>query len=184
MASQQSPQHNPGGEEDSSENLIASGASPNPTIPINESAAEIVPGVPTERLHTESNAPKLKSTFAQFRLTWLLILCTACLIGFTIFFAYNATLNNPLSRKLILPKASRTILILNALSHVTVLLLQAIASNVFDAARWALAGSNRGPFLSMLSVGRRVRLELLIYYSSIRQPERCNPFYLNTDYGH
>ena len=143
MASQQSPQHNPGGEEDSSENLIGSGA-PNPTIPINESAAEIVPGEPTEHLHTESTAPKLKSTFAQFRLTWLLIVGTACWIGFTVFYAYNAMLNDPLSKKLIFPKASRTILILNALSHITVLLLQLIASNVFDAVRWALAGINKG----------------------------------------
>lgn len=133
----------PKGEEESSKSLITSGYS-NPTTPVNESSPAIIPGEPTEPLHTESTAPKLQSTFAQFRLTWLLILGTACWIGFTVFFAYNATLNDPLSKKLISPKASRTILILTALSHVTVHLLQAVASAVFEAVRWALAGSNRG----------------------------------------
>jgi hypothetical protein len=83
----------------------------------------------------------LKSPVRQLLLTWLLTFSTSVWLGFTILFAYNSTLGNPLSSKLLFPAAGQTVTALTLLSHVSILLLQFVTSNVFESVRWALAGS-------------------------------------------
>lgn len=85
----------------------------------------------------------LKSPFRQLLWTWLLTLLTSLWLCFTIFFAYNSGLDDPLSNRLLFPTPGKNIAALNILSHISILLLQLVTSDVFEAIRWALA-SYRG----------------------------------------
>ena len=77
--------------------------------------------------------------------TWLLLLFTSAWLGFTIFFAWNSTVVDPFIPSLLpLSKASYTLTIINILSHGTVMLLQSLASSVFETIRWARACSDQG----------------------------------------
>jgi hypothetical protein len=86
---------------------------------------------------------RLKSTFKQRTSSWVMISATLLWLTFTVFFAYNATLGIPLFDKLVFAPTT-TITVLNILSHVTVVLLQFVTSDVFEAVRWALASSQKG----------------------------------------
>jgi len=81
----------------------------------------------------------LKPSGYQFRVTFLVALLTAVCVGFTIFYAYNATVDPPVSRTLLLSNPSRTILVINILSHVTMFLLSVLSLAVYEGIRWALA---------------------------------------------
>lgn len=97
-----------------------------------------------DQVPTDLQPKALKSTWQQFKVTWLMIAITVLWITFTCFFAYNSRLSNPFSKTLLLPKPSQTVTALNILSHVSVFLLQTLVSDVFEAVRWALAGTSRG----------------------------------------
>src|SRR5579862_3399093 len=85
----------------------------------------------------DSDSPT--STCSQFLTTWLLMAFTSAWLAFTIFFAWNSTLANPLMQRLLPSNPSHTITALNILSHVTVFLLQLLVSSVLEALRWAYA---------------------------------------------
>lgn len=104
----------------------------------------IIVGAPNDQLRLDHHPPQLKSTLYQCRMTWALIVLAAFFIAFTSFLAYNSTLNNPLSRTLLPTKPSHTILALNILSRFTIIVLQAIALDVFETVRWVSAGLPRG----------------------------------------
>lgn len=82
-----------------------------------------------------------RPTWRQFLMEWSLTAFTSVWIAFTIFFAWNSTLVNPFAQSLL---PTHTITILNILSHVTVFLLQLLASSVFEAVRWAYASMDYG----------------------------------------
>jgi hypothetical protein len=91
------------------------------------------------------NAPgPLKPMIVRYRLTILLLILAALLFGFTVFFAWNSTQYNPLSKSFLSPQPSRTILALNNLSHILVMILTVLAADAFETVRWALASSRRG----------------------------------------
>lgn len=121
-------------------------------------AATSSPGVASPLLHRTAGV-RLQSTFRQFFWTWLLAFFAACWITFTIYFAYNCTLEKPLSTTLIFSSPDNTLLALNILSHGTILFLKELTSAVFEAVRWAFASSNKGiPAYSFLSLGRATNL--------------------------
>ena len=60
-------------------------------------------------------------------------------MSFTIFFAYNSSLPEPISRKLIFTKPERGILVLNLASQMTIFCLAELTSSVLEVLRWALA---------------------------------------------
>jgi len=86
----------------------------------------------------------LQSTCRQFLLTWAVMIISALWLAFTIFFAYNSTLTDPIVPNLVFATPSRTLNTLNVLSHVSIILLQILTADVFEAIRWALASSARG----------------------------------------
>lgn len=93
-----------------------------------------------------TNLPRtrLDSPFRQFWGTWLVSLIATAWVIFTICFAYNCTLVNPFSIRLLFSKPENTILMLNILSHGTIILLKDLTSSGFEAVRWAFASSEKG----------------------------------------
>jgi len=85
----------------------------------------------------------LLSTFRQLLWTWILSLISIGWVTFAVYYAYNCTSATPVSL-LLFSNSKHTILLLSILSHGTVILLEALTSNVFEATRWALASSTRG----------------------------------------
>jgi hypothetical protein len=112
---------------------------------------------------------RLKSTFKQRASSWVTICATLLWLTFTVFFAYNATLGVPLFASLVFAP-SKTITVLNILSHVTVVLLQLVTSDVFEAVRWALASSQKGissfAFLALSRATSSMGVLYLIGHSS------------------
>ena len=121
-------------------------------------AASDYPGAASPLLYRTAGV-RLQSTFRQFFWTWLLALFAAFWIMFTIYFAYNCTLEKPLSTALIFSSPDNTLLVLNILSHGTIFCLKELTSAVFEAVRWAFASSNKGiPAYSFLSLSRATNL--------------------------
>src|SRR5271154_1167236 len=84
----------------------------------------------------------------------LIIACvTAVFMSFTIFFAYNSSMETPVSATLVFSNPERSILALNVLSQVTIFFLHELTTSVLEATRWAFASSASGvsafAFLSM-----------------------------------
>ena len=77
----------------------------------------------TFKYHVNHAGVKLEPTFRQYFLTWVLALFTLGWMIFTIYFAYNCSINNPLAPSLIFWKPERPILLLNILSQFTIFLL-------------------------------------------------------------
>lgn len=65
-------------------------------------------------------------------------------MGFTVFFAYNSSLEHPLSTKLIFDRPEKSILVLNIASQLTIFGLAELTSCVLEAIRWAFACSAAG----------------------------------------
>lgn len=78
------------------------------------------------------------------RFTLLLAFVTTIIMTFTIFFAYNSSLEHPVSSGLIFDKPERSILALNILSQVTIFCLAELTACVFEALRWGFASSASG----------------------------------------
>ena len=98
----------------------------------------------TSETPTPDPQTRIVSAWSRFLTTWLLMTFTSLWLGFTIFFAWNSTLANPFIQSLLPSKPSHTITALNLLSHVTVFLLQVLASNVFESLRWVFACTRNG----------------------------------------
>jgi hypothetical protein len=117
----------------------------------------------------ETVGERLKSTFKQRASSWFMICATLVWVTFTVFFAYNATLGVPLFANLVFAPSS-TITVLNVLSHVTVVLLQLVTSDVFEAVRWTLASSQKGissfTFLALSRATSSMGVLYLIGHSS------------------
>jgi hypothetical protein len=78
---------------------------------------------------------------------------------FTIFFAYNNSLENPRVPALIAETPQRSILILNLASQLTLFSLAELTYAVLDATRWALACSTTGiSALTFLTLSRTTSL--------------------------
>jgi len=91
--------------------------------------------------------------------TLLLVILTAMTMSFTIFFAYNSSLAKPISRKLILAKPERSILVLNLASQITIFCLAELTTSVLEALRWALACTPSGVSAhTFLALGRSTNI--------------------------
>ena len=101
-----------------------------PTIPISPEARA---GFRLRRSHHQQ----------QF-FTLLLVILTALTMSFTVFFAYNSSLPEPISRNLIFAKPERSILVLNLASQITIFCLAELTSSVLEVLRWALACTVHG----------------------------------------
>jgi len=78
------------------------------------------------------------------RITLVLALVTAICMTFTIFFAYNSSVERPLLLSFVPNRPERSILILNLALHITLFALAELTSSVFEATRWALACRSSG----------------------------------------
>ena len=96
---------------------------------------------------------QFQSPIQKQRSTLLLACLTAGFMAFTIFFAYNSSLEHPVSPQLIFSRPERSILLLNIASQLTIFCLAELTSCVLEAIRWALAcsatGTNAFTFLSL-----------------------------------
>ena len=95
------------------------------------------------------------SPISHQRFTIMLAYGTAACMSFTIFFAYNGCLNQPIVESMILERPERAIVILNILSQLTIFLLAELTSSIFDITRWALASTSAGiPAFTFLVLSR------------------------------
>jgi len=92
----------------------------------------------------------LLSQFRNYWLTWLLAVVTGTAVGFTIFFAYNASLEQPVVAFAILSRPDVTILFLSGASQVSMFLVGTLANRVLENVRWVFA-SRPGKGVSALS---------------------------------
>jgi len=85
--------------------------------------------------------------------TMSLALFTFGTVSFTIFFAYNSSLEIPKSQALIFSQPQNTILVVNVFSQASMMLLAQLTDGLFDNVRWAFASSKRGvPALSFFAL--------------------------------
>lgn len=114
---------------------------------------------PRARTRNRYNGSKLRSMWRQLLSTWILALLSGLLMAFTIFFAFNCSLQKPFAVWLLPSRSEDTLLVLNACAHGIVLLLAALTSRAFETVRWALASSERGiPAGSFLGLSRATGL--------------------------
>jgi hypothetical protein len=85
-----------------------------------------------------------QSPLRKQRYTLILATLTAGCMAFTIFFAYNSSLELPISSKLIFNRPEKSILVLNIASQITIFCLAELTICVLDAVRWAFASSVTG----------------------------------------
>jgi hypothetical protein len=71
------------------------------------------------------------------------VIAAGCM-SFTIFFAYNSSLDKPYISLLVFGRPETSILILTVALQLTIFSLAEFTSGVLDATRWALACSSRG----------------------------------------
>jgi hypothetical protein len=87
--------------------------------------------------------------------TLLVALATALLLSFTIFFAYNSSLQQPYLSLFVSKHPSRSVLILNIASHLTLFCLADLMATVLESVRWTLACHGTGtPALTFLTLSR------------------------------
>jgi hypothetical protein len=85
----------------------------------------------------------------------LVALATALLMAFTIFFAYNSSLQQPYLSLFVSKHPSRSVLILNIASHLTLFCLADLTATVLESVRWTLACHGTGtPALTFLTLSR------------------------------
>src|SRR5271169_3146244 len=96
-----------------------------------------------------------KIPYRNLRLTLLFALLTIISLSFTVFFAYNSSLEHPVTSTLIFHQPTRSILVLNILSQVTIFCLSELTSTILDALRWAFVCSASGTSAyTFLALGR------------------------------
>ena len=107
----------------------------------------------------QQNGTKLQSMPRQLLWPWITALVSALWMAFTAIFAFNCSLPKPFSQRLLPTRSEDSLLILNVLSHGTLLLLGQLTSQAFEAVRWALASSPNGvPAASFLGLSRATGL--------------------------
>src|SRR5271154_3948401 len=87
---------------------------------------------------------EIHSPFRIYLLTWLVAVVTCGSVGFTIYFAYNASLESPLSDWLIFSRPELTILVLSGSSQITIFLLGVFTDGLLENVRWAFASGDDG----------------------------------------
>src|SRR5271169_6443774 len=97
---------------------------------------------PERRVVPTSN--DFQSPMRKQRYTLILATLTAGCMAFTVFFAYNSSLEHPMSSKLIFNRPEKSILVLNIASQITIFCLAELTTCVLDAVRWAFASSVTG----------------------------------------
>lgn len=108
------------------------------------------PSFPFRRLDHVRHAP-----FRRYRFTLLLALFSVISVSGTVFFAYNSSVEKPISPKLIFAKPERSVFVLNVLTQITIFCLAELTSTVFDGIRWLMACSTFGiPALTFLLMSR------------------------------
>ena len=116
----------------------------------------------TEQSQTQTTPIRIRNQ----RVTIIIALITATLMSFTIFFAYNSSLQNPMLSLFVSKRPERSILILNVASHLTLYALAELTSSVFDAIRWALACHGSGTTaLTFITLSRATSFLGSIYLS-------------------
>jgi hypothetical protein len=115
-----------------------------------------------------------KSPLRQHLLTLLQACLSFGLLFFTIFFAVNCSRDQPLSQKLTFQKPESTVRVLNILSHVSMFVLAALTTSVFDMVRWALASSKYGlAALTFTLLGRATNVTGVLYLLLASFPWPC-----------
>jgi hypothetical protein len=149
----------------------------NPYLHLSQDTHDKAPPSPassTFKYHLDHAGVKLESTFRQYFLTWVLALFTLGWIIFTIYFAYNCSISNPLTPSLIFSKPERTILLMNILSQFTIFLLAELTLSVFEALRWAFASSPHGinafSFVGLSRATSLLGILSLLIRNRIREP--------------
>jgi hypothetical protein len=116
----------------------------------------------TEQSHTQTTPIRIRNQ----GVTLIIAIITAMLMSFTIFFAYNSSLQNPLLSLFVSKRPERSILILNVASQLTLFALAELTSSVFDAIRWALACHGSGTTaLTFITLSRATSFIGSIYLS-------------------
>ena len=94
-----------------------------------------------------SDFPLYTDSWSTIRKVWvtLTMACiTSLFLAFTIFFAYNSSVEQPYWSLFVTQRPERSILILNIASQVTVFCLAELTISVLEAIRWAFASSVSG----------------------------------------
>jgi hypothetical protein len=101
--------------------------------------------------------------------TIMMALATTFLMSFTIFFAYNSSLQKPMLSLFVSKSPERSILILNIASQISLFALAEMECLIYDAVRWVLASHRSGtPGLTFITLGRATGLLGSIYLSFSR----------------
>lgn len=99
------------------------------------------------------------SPIRQQSFTLIVACVTAACLAFTVFFAYNSSMEHPVSTTLIFQNPERSILALNVLSQITIFCLAELTTSVLEATRWAFAcGASGASALTFLSLSRATSL--------------------------
>src|SRR5579871_1904044 len=77
-------------------------------------------------------------------ITWVVLCTTTVCLAFTVFFAFNSSVEQPFSSLFVTKNPERNILILNASSQITIFLLAELTASVLEVMRWALACRESG----------------------------------------
>ena len=100
--------------------------------------------------------PPRSSLWDRIRLrgsTITVTLATALLFAFTIFFSYNSSLEQPYLAIFVSQNPSRSILILNIASNLTLFFLANLTTTILESIRWTLACHGTGtPALTFLTL--------------------------------
>jgi hypothetical protein len=125
------------------------------------------------RYQTPSQTPSItkndefQSSVRKQWYTLLLASFTAFSMAFTVFFAYNSSMESPLSSKLIFSKPERSILVLNIASQLTIFCLAELTLCVLETVRWAFAcsvvGTSAHTFLALSRATNAVGVLSLLF---------------------
>lgn len=85
-----------------------------------------------------------RSNIHSYASTITMAVVTALCMAFTVFFAYNSSVEQPYLSLFVTKKPERSILILNIASQITIFCLAELTSLVSDWFRWALLRSHGG----------------------------------------
>lgn len=133
----------------------------------------------TERTALQYNPRQTPSTIDFHSPIWNqaftfgLAFLTTAVMAFTIFFAYNCSLEHPIAPALIFSQPSTSILVLNIASQLTIFCLSEMTIWVFEALRWAFASSLSGiPAYTFLALSRATSTVGVLYLMIGRPNER------------
>ena len=141
-----------------------------------------VPTITHSIMDLEATSPLFDQRPAQHRVRhqvlkqrsfslFLALLAVASLVV-TIFFAYNCSLPQPLSSKLMFQNPSRSILVLNFLSQITMFCLAELTFCVLSVLRWAFTSHPSGtPAYTFLALSRATNLAGVLYLITGKGPK-------------